>query len=561
MLMLLYVVLISPPIGTTNRYDLLINEIMEDPTLSGDQTLGLPEAEYIELYNRSETAIELDQYTLSIGTKKLTFPPYLLPPESYLILTKSGNELLEAYGNTLFFPNFPNLPSAQTIVVKDIFDETIDALSYDQEWYQSNSKASGAYALERINPLAPCIGKSNWMASTALIGGTPGKENANLVEAVDTTFPRIINSYPISENQVRLTFDKAMQETTILNVDNYQLLDNTIVVANSNKIDYSEVILTLAKDLSTTLQTLQLSRNIQDCIQNPIDDQLLSPIAFPQQANASDIVINEILFNPLVGGKDFVELHNTSDKVLDLSDLAMVNGQRNDGANKITAERLIFPNDFIVLTESPSDIIERYTVNIPLHVLTQNLPAFGDEAGNITLFNANTIIDQVDYLETFHSALLNTVEGVSLERISLDKASHDPSNWHSAAAIAGYATPTESNSQTISTSVVSSNTHFHFSTKTISPNGDGYADFLQIDYAFEQVGYIVSIAIYDAVGHLVQSIVQEDLAAINGGYQWDGSGIDGQKAPIGIYVVWIEYFNPNGDTRQLKEAVVVAGKL
>ena len=255
------------------------------------------------------------------------------------------------------------------------------------------------------------------------------------------------------------------------------------------------------------------------------------------------------------------ELYNTSTKVIDLSDLSIVNQQRNDATTTINAERLMFPNDLIVFTESPSDILERYTVANPLHLIIQDLPSLSDEEGNITIFNTNTIIDQLDYSETFHSTLLNTIEGVSLERISLDKASQDPSNWHSAAAIAGHATPTESNSQTISTSLVTSNTHFHFSTKTISPNGDGHADFLQIDYAFEQVGYVVSIAIYDAVGHLVQSIAQEDLAAINGGYQWDGSGIDGQKAPIGIYVVWIEYFNQNGDTRQLKEAVVVAGKL
>ena len=560
-LMLLYVASLSPPIEAINQYDLLINEIMEDPTQSGDQTLGLPNAEYIELYNRSETAIELDQYTLSVGTNKITFPSFLFLPKSYLILTKSENEPLEIYGDILFFPDFPNLPSSQTVILKDLFGETIDALSYNQDWYQASSKASGAYALERINPLAPCIGQSNWMASTALVGGTPGIENASLMETVDTILPRVINTYPISENQIRLRFDKAMYAATILNSENYQLVDNTVVETSSTEVDFSEVVLTLGKNLSTNLQELQFSRNIQDCIQNPIDTSLLSLIAFPQQANASDIVINEILFNPQVGGKDFVELYNTSDKVLDLSDLAIVNEQRNDGAIKISAERLFFPNEFIVLTESSSDIIERYTVNNPTHLIIQNLPTLGDEAGNITLFTANTIIDQLDYLETFHSSLLNTTEGVSLERISSDKGSQDPSNWHSAAAIAGFATPTENNSQANTTQVTTVNNSFHFSTKTISPDGDGYADFLQINYAFEQVGYVVSIAIYDAVGHLVQSIAQENLAAISGGYQWDGSAIDGQKVPIGIYVVWIEYFNQNGETKQVKEAVVVAGKL
>ena len=132
------------------------------------------------------------------------------------------------------------------------------------------------------------------MASTALVGGTPGIENASLMETVDTILPRIINAYPISENQIRLTFDKAMQAATILNSENYQLVDNTVVETSSTEVDFSEVVLTLAKDLSANIQELQFSRNIQDCIQNPIDTSLLSLIAFPQQANVSDIVINEI---------------------------------------------------------------------------------------------------------------------------------------------------------------------------------------------------------------------------------------------------------------------------
>ncbi len=560
--LLLCVVWFPSFISAINQYDVLINEVMEDPTLSGDQTLGLPNAEYIELYNRSDTAIELDQYTLSIGTKKITFPPYLFPPQSFLLLTKSGNESLEAPGVVLFFSNFPNLPSAQTIVLKDLFGETMDAISYNQDWYQSTSKAGGAYALERINPLAPCIGKSNWIASTALVGGTPGKENASLLAVIDTTAPRLINSYPSSTKELRLTFDKAMNASTILDPENYELSDNIVVAVSLTNATFSEVLLELATDLSLDgIQKLQLSNNIKDCINNPIDDNLLFPVAIPQQATTADILLNEILFNPQVDGKDFIELYNASTKVLDLSDLAIVNQQRNDAAIPINVERLFFPKELIVLTESPSDILERYTVDNSRNLITQDLPSFGDEEGNITLFNAETVIDQLDYFESFHSALLSTIEGVSLERISSTKDSQNPSNWHSAAAAVGYATPTANNSQNIPSELPSSNTLFNFSTKTISPDGDGYADFLQIDYAFEEVGYVVSIAIYDAVGHLVQSIARDDLAAISGGYQWDGSTLDGRKTAIGIYVVWIEYFNQMGETSSLKEAVVVAGRL
>ena len=559
--LLLFVVWFPSFVSAINQYDILINEVMEDPTRNGDQTLGLPNVEYIELYNRRETAIELDQYTLNIGTKKITFSPYLFPPKSFLLLTESDNTLLEQYGKVVFFSNFPTLPSAQTIVLKDLFGETIDAIAYDQEWYQSTDKAKGAYALERINPSAPCIGKSNWIASTALIGGTPGKENDSLVVIKDTSAPLLINSYPIATNQVRLTFDKAMQVASILDPENYQLSNNTIVGVSLTNAIFSEVLLELATDLSADrIQELALSSTIKDCIDNPITEHLF-PMALPQQATTSDILINEILFNPQVGGNDFVELYNASNKILDLSDLAIVNQQRNDAAIPIIVERLFFPNEFIVLTESPTDILERYTVDNPINLIAHDLPSLGDEAGNITVFNDALVIDQLDYLETFHANLLSNTEGVSLERISSTKDSQDPSNWYSAAATAGYATPATHNSQNLPASLPTSNHHFQFSTKTISPDGDGYADFLQIDYTFEEIGNVLNIAIYDAVGHLVQSIAQDDLAAISGGYQWNGSTLDGQKVPLGIYVVWIEYFNQLGETKRLKEAVVVAGKL
>ena len=559
--LLLFVVGFPAFISAINQYDILINEVMEDATRSGDQTLGLPKSEYIELYNRSDTAIELDQYTLSIGTKKITFQSHLFPPKSFLILSKSGNELLEEYGTVLFFSNFPNLPSAQTIVLKDLFDETIDAIAYEQAWYRSTSKSGGAYALERINPLAPCMGKNNWIASTALVGGTPGKKNASLVEIIDATAPNLINSYPTSTSHIRLTFDKGMQVESILDSENYQLTDNTIVGVSLTNATFSEVLLELATELSSDLiQELKLSSEIKDCTSNPIRDKFF-PIALPQQATASDILINEILFNPQVGGNDFIEFYNASTKVFDLSDLVIINQQRSDAAIPITVERLFFPNEWIVLTESPTDILERYAVDNPLQLVAHDLPSFADEAGNITLFNEAIIIDQLDYLETYHSTLLSNTEGVSLERIASTKDSQDPSNWYSAAATTGYATPTAPNSQTLLSTESTRNNVFNFSTKTISPDGDGHADFLQIDYTFEEVGNVLSIAIYDAAGHLVQSIAQDDLAAISGGYQWDGSRSDGQKTPLGIYVVWIEYFNQSGETNNLKEAVVVAGRL
>ena len=540
---------------------------MEDPTVSGGNTLGLPNAEYIELYNRSDETINLEGFTLTIGSKTIIFPGATIAATAYLILSKTGNEELDNYGTLLSFSNFPTLTSAQEIVLKDLFGSTIDAVLYDQDWYRSSSKAGGGYALERINPLSPCESASNWTASEILIGGTPGQANTVLQETSDQVAPIIINAYPTAANKIRLTFSEAMLEEAILVPDFFLLEENRVRQSEVSSSDFSEVLLELEKDLAiNTIQHLELRTTIKDCVGNSVVANYAIKIALPVKAAPKDIVINELLFNPNTGGRDFIELYNPSDKVIDLSTLVLINEQaENPRATPVTVERLLFPKEYVVFTESPAITAEQYVVQQVNALLLQDLPTLPDKEGNITLFTNDfatpIIIDAVDYSADWHTPLLTSQDGVSLERLQSKVSSQEAANWHSAAATSGYATPTAANSQIIPELEAAANSFFTFSDKTISPDGDGFADFLQIDYTLDGVGYSASVHIYDAGGRLVKKLAQNELLSTNGRFKWDGTTADGRKAPIGIYVLWIDYFQVSGERGQVKEAVVVAGRL
>jgi len=64
---------------------------MEDPTLDGGGTLGLPAEEYVELHNRSNKTINLEGFVFTDGSNNgATFPAYQLRPNSYLTIGKSS---------------------------------------------------------------------------------------------------------------------------------------------------------------------------------------------------------------------------------------------------------------------------------------------------------------------------------------------------------------------------------------------------------------------------------------------------------------------------------------
>lgn len=552
---------------TAEQYDIIINEIMEDATIDGGGTFGLPAEEYVELYNRSNKTINLENFEFSDGgSKSAIFPFFEMQPKSYLIIGKSSANAFNAFGTFLSLSNFPTLSAEEALVLKNEFGDLIDAVSYTQDWYKNSSTAGGGFSLERINPKNPCEGITNWQGSTSFLGGTPGAENSVADLSTTSSTLNIIDAYPISATQVQVFFDKAINETDLTNLTNFSLTNNVIIDLSLVEDNFTTVILELQNSLvENQIETITLATTFSDCIGNPIDGQLTHPIALPVSVAANDIIINEILFNPQTGGVDFLELYNRSEKVIDLNGLLLANQALDNPQFKpIEIQKLLFPKGFVALTESPTDIKNRYTVENPNALLFQDLPTFPDKEGNILLYTndgASTIfIDEFDYIADYHNALLNDKNGVSLERINPNLPTQDGGNWNSASVDAGYATPTYQNSQSTEITETRS-TIFSLSGNRISPDGDGFEDILQINYATESAGYSATIHIFDAGGRLIDKIAQNELLATSGSFKWEGTTTDGQKANIGIYVLWIEYFNLDGEVGQVKEAVVVAAKL
>src|SRR3546814_2643108 len=68
-----------------------------------------------------------------------------------------------------------------------------------------------------------------------------------------------------------------------------------------------------------------------DCYGNPLK-HAEHEFLLPQLPEPGEVVINEILFNPVEGGADYVEIYNRSGKILDLKDLQLAGGGNDSPA-------------------------------------------------------------------------------------------------------------------------------------------------------------------------------------------------------------------------------------
>src|SRR5687768_1791215 len=90
---------------TARRFDLLITEIMADPS----PVVGLPNAEYIEVRNVSANAYNLQGWRIADATGTATInTAFVLQPDSAVILCAASNVVLfSPYGRTLGVSSFP----------------------------------------------------------------------------------------------------------------------------------------------------------------------------------------------------------------------------------------------------------------------------------------------------------------------------------------------------------------------------------------------------------------------------------------------------------------------
>jgi len=229
--------------------------------------------------------------------------------------------------------------------------------------------------------------------------------------------------------------------------------------------------------------------------------------------------------------------------------------------NPISENPLFLEADgYVALNEDPDDILENYPSATGENFPVMNLPSYPNSEGSVILFDQlGELMEQFNYNEDMHFALIDNADGVSLERLSPQRAASDMENWHSASGTVNYATPGYINSQDYTSSAGVS--EFSLSAEYISPDNDGYQDVVNIDYLLNEPGHVASISIYNDRGILIRSLYTNQVLGNSGSLTWDGTNDNGEKARTGIHVILVETFDLDGNLQRSRLPVVVATRL
>jgi hypothetical protein len=538
--------------------DIIITEIMADP----EPSFGAPSAEYIEIYNKTEQLLDISGMKVNSGTFA---DQVLLQPGEYMLLGDVDNTFyFIAVEHQALMDGFPGLTNTGgTITLFSANNEIIDEVVYEDSWYQDPSKADGGYSLELINPFDPCSTGSNWRSSNSTSGGTPGAQNSVYDDSPDTTAPYVTYVFSGPLSLVTVLFDEPLDEG-ILDGITWEVNGETLTPVSISFTDNDHDGLYLGFEGALAGQLYQFEIfGIADCWGNEANN-IIGTFTLPQAAQLGDIVINEILSNPFDDGSDFIELYNNSPRAISLSNWALT--REVDGAlesiDLITEYQLVlYPGEYIVLIEDGSTLSNHYPFTKSDRIwLVEDMPTLNNDEGIVVLLAPDaSIMDRVSYNVDMHFALLDDLDGVSLERLDPVRASDEQTNWHSAAQSQGFATPGYLNSQ--ATGAVIAEEQITIYPEIFSPDNDGYQDVVTILYSDDTPGLTVNIYIYDSSGRQVRYLTKNELLGVNSSISWNGITDDGLLAPVGIYIIYLEVFSTDGQSTKIKKTCVLAHKL
>lgn len=540
------------------RNSIVITEFMSDP----DPSMGLPNSEYLELFNSTPFDINLKDWQITVNQTTGTLPNYTIPSQDYAILCPLANLGQFATNKKLAPSRWPAITNAGTSIILTSNQGTvIDALTFDLAvWSDQSFKEEGGWSFEIIDIANRCADHTNWSYSGNLIGGTPSEANSNQADNPDQTPPAIQNIQINPDQSLKIQFTEpvAIDQLSESNQITINGRPEQVIIAQFDQIFNKQI--TIAFDEKPGMGIIYQIDDMQitDLAGNSLAYDVMARYGIPEDPEPGDAVVNEIMFNTAGEAPDFIEVFNPSQKILLLSQISI--GKMSDGVIKSLTplsnhNRLFFPNDYVVATPDSLKMVSNYNCAEEKWVVgTTSFPPLSDDGECLVLAKTNgEPLESFCFDPEMHHPLLKNPDGISLERIDPRQPANNRGNWQTASASSGYATPTAVNSQYKPLDLEQDNT-LSLSPAYFTPDGDGVDDYLMIQYRTEAPGWSATIRIYGATGHMVKTVANNEIMGMEGFWLWNGLDDNNQPVNRGNYIVLLRMFNQEGQQKVIKKS-------
>lgn len=527
----------------------VITELMADPS----PTVGLPEQEYVEIFNQSNVAIVCSDLQLIVGEKAYQLPAKILEPQEFICITsqKAKTEFADT-SHMAFLKTFPSIANSGQTIALEYNTHIISSVTFTEEWYSSPFKAEGGWALEKRDTQNLSETRDNWGAAQNHLGGTPGYANSVATTHPDTLQPHITSLHITNDTSIVVSFSENIASnefTTPLNLSD----DNQIYSITELNNSLSHYVLFTSQPLqSNKTYTLTIPETWSDIAGNSFAESSYTFAKTDSLLQRNAIIFTEILFNPAVNEPDFIELYNNSNAYFDLSQVYLSN---NETFYAIADEFCLFsPHSYALISPDAELYKQRSNLNNGLFITT-TLPTMPNDAGTIMVLNRwEEVIDSLTYSATWQADYLTDPEGVSLERIDFNAPTEEASSWVSAATIQTPTTPDIHNSLVQQDSLSRT---FSLASEVITPNADGENDELVLYSADSQKGAQCSVRIYSPNGRLVALVAENLQLGTQAAISWDCTTLKGTLAPNGIYIIHIETLKEGKTTYKEKKSCTI----
>jgi hypothetical protein len=501
---------------TLPNSQVVISEILFNPLCEGSNQ------EFVEIVNIGENPIDISGWVLSDNhsvDELLPENPILFPNEYAVILEQDYEFCFDSV-----FPDEVSIiyvddnsignglgNSADQILISNATGDTIAFTQWQTGIEQGHSLEKIVLSFEDVS--------ANWRQSVDIYG-SPGGENSVSSFIYDAGLDSVwvLPEYPM-KNEIFNLF---------VIVGNYGLLNvNLDMYINGTNLISFELNSAQKDTIMITEDFMDYSGRFPFLINlvtpgdfEPSNDSLVYFVNVPFDFN--DVVINEIMYDPLSGSPEWIEIENRLNYDIDL-----LNWYIDDAdfysPNQIVESSTLESSGYAVITGM---------VDYENMIMQSGFPGLNNNSDNIYLFDhTGKMIDHVGYQSSWGGG-----DGFSLERITRFLDSNNQRNWGICVADSGN-TAGEENS--IFVIAIEAEGALLSAPNPFSPNNDGLDDELIISYnmPFSQV-YLKAI-IYDVRGRR-QKVINDGVSASAGIIRWDGKRSDGKTCVTGQYILVIE---------------------